>query len=111
MVPQVVPQKLGLPGRNSTRGRGTPHICQREAQGHCKLFEHPKVVQEMLGHANAGHVFARPPRDAGRVGSAAERVVGGEVKVDPAGSCKSGMEVCYRRARLGLATRPPFPPR
>ena len=25
---------------------------QREAQGHCELFEHPKVVQEMLGHAS-----------------------------------------------------------
>ncbi len=23
-----------------------------EAQGHCELFEHPKRVQEMLGHAS-----------------------------------------------------------
>ncbi len=48
MVPQVVPQKLWLPHRNSGDGRGTPRIWRREAPGHCE----PKVVQEMLGHAS-----------------------------------------------------------
>ncbi len=52
MGPQVGPQKLGLSGGNSADGRGTLGIWQREAQGHCELFEHPKVVQEMLGHAS-----------------------------------------------------------
>ncbi len=52
MGPQVVPQKLGLPGGNSADGKGTPGIWPWEAQGHCELFEHPKVVQEMLGHAS-----------------------------------------------------------
>ena len=52
MVPQVVPQKLRLPGEDSADGRGTPGIWRWEAQGHCELFEHPKVVQEMLGHAS-----------------------------------------------------------
>ena len=32
--------------------RRTPRIWRWEAQGHCELFDHPKVVQEMLGHAS-----------------------------------------------------------
>ena len=52
MVPQVVPQKLGLPGGNSGDWGETPRIGWQEAQGHCELIEHPKVVQEMLGHAS-----------------------------------------------------------
>ena len=52
MVPQVVPQNLGLPDGDSAEGRETLSIWQQEAQGHCELFEHPKVVQEMLGHAS-----------------------------------------------------------
>ncbi len=31
---------------------GTLRIRGREAQGHRELFEHPKRVQEMLGHAS-----------------------------------------------------------
>ncbi len=48
----MVPQKLGLPGGSSADWRGTQSIWRREAQGHCELFEHPKVVQQMLGHAS-----------------------------------------------------------
>ena len=52
MGPQVVPQKLGLPGGDSGERRGTPRIWRREVRGHCEPFEHPKLVQEMLGHAS-----------------------------------------------------------
>ena len=45
MVPQLVPQKLGLRDGNSTYlGAGSERPCE--------VFEHPKVVQEMLGHAS-----------------------------------------------------------
>jgi len=52
MTPQVSPQKLGLPCGDSGDGRGTPGVWQGEAQGHCELFEHPKIVQERLGHTS-----------------------------------------------------------
>ena len=48
----MVPQKLGLRGEGSADGRGTPRIWWRKGQGNCLLFEHSKVVQEMLGHAS-----------------------------------------------------------
>ena len=45
MVPQVGPQKLALPGGGSAYlGAGSERPCE--------VFEHPKVVQEMLGHAS-----------------------------------------------------------
>ena len=50
--PRWDPQKNRLPGGDSANGRGTPRIWRRKAQGHCELYEHPKVVQEMLGHAS-----------------------------------------------------------
>ena len=37
MVPQVVPQKLGLPGGNSGEGRGSPRIWTHEGGDHHAL--------------------------------------------------------------------------
>ena len=70
MGPQAGPQKLGLPGGNSADGRGTLSKARQRRAPEGGSGD----ARARVDHADVGHLFARPARDAGGVGGAGRDV-------------------------------------
>ncbi len=78
MVPQVVPQKLGLPGGNSGDGRGTPSIWPSEGDDHHAFHEDAKpgdlAGQLGLSHGHDSRIEQAIRAQRGRAASASIRL-------------------------------------